>query len=159
MRVFLISKSHHKISRGGAYVDPDAAALVASSEKAIRPAPGFNGPGFLERRRGGKGTRIDSRAERSLGAQLLAPSDVGRCPPISRERLQSSRPAGTILPPASSLNDLIGQSQYFGRDCQPQSVGGLEIDEQQEFRRLLDRQVRRLGAFQDLIDMMRGAPE
>src|SRR5215475_10160308 len=67
--------------------------------------------------------------------------------------------AGTILPPAPSLNDLIGQSEYFGRDCQPQSVGGLEVDEQQEFRRLLDRQVGRLGAFQDLIDMMRGAPE
>src|SRR5215831_4860775 len=61
------------------------------------------------------------------------------------------------VPP--SLNDLIGQSKYFRRYCQPQSVGGLEVDEQQEFRRLLDRQVGRLGAFQDLIDMMRSAPE
>jgi len=45
MRVFLISKSHHKISRGGAYVDPDAAALVASIEKTIGPLPVLTGPG------------------------------------------------------------------------------------------------------------------
>jgi len=55
----------------------------------------------------------------------------------------------------TSVNDIIGQSEYFGWDCQPQRVGGLEVDEQQEFLRLLDRQVRRLGALQDLIDIIR----
>ena len=71
-----------------------------------------------------------------------------------------ARPSA-IEPVASmlSLDHLIGQSEYFGRDCPPQSVGGLEVDEQQEFRRLLDRQVGRLGAFQDLIYIIRSAPD
>jgi hypothetical protein len=35
----------------------------------------------------------------------------------------------------------------------PSGAGGLQIDDQLEYGRLLDRQISRLGAFQDLSDV------
>ena len=39
------------------------------------------------------------------------------------------------------------------RDRQPERLGGLEIDHQLEFGRLLDRKIGGLGAFKDLSDV------
>src|SRR5262249_43984791 len=50
------------------------------------------------------------------------------------------------------------QQKRFGY-TQPHCLGGLEIDNQLEFDRLLDRQVRRLGALQNLMRVRGAAPE
>ena len=49
--------------------------------------------------------------------------------------------------------------QQRRRDRQAEGLGGLEVDDQLELRRLLDGQVGGLGAFQDLVHVERGAPE
>ena len=44
-------------------------------------------------------------------------------------------------------------------NCQAERLGGLEIDDQLELGRLLDRQVGRLRPSQNLVDIVGGAPE
>ena len=39
----------------------------------------------------------------------------------------------------------------------PSAFGGLKVDDQFEFRRLLDQKVDRVGALQDLFDLVRQA--
>jgi hypothetical protein len=50
----------------------------------------------------------------------------------------------------SSLDHLIGAGKDRWRDCQAEGLGGLEIDDQLECCRLLDRQIGGLGAVEDL---------
>jgi hypothetical protein len=53
----------------------------------------------------------------------------------------------------SSLFDhVVGAQQKRFRDRQPECFRDLEVDDQLEFRRLLDRQVGRLRPAQNLID-------
>jgi hypothetical protein len=47
------------------------------------------------------------------------------------------------------LDHLIGCSQQRFRDGEAEGVGGLEVDDQIEFGRLLDRQVGRFLAFEN----------
>ena len=58
-----------------------------------------------------------------------------------------------------SLNYSIRPRQHVRRNRQADLLGGLEIDEELELRRLLDGHVGGLGAFQDLVDKVSGAPE
>jgi hypothetical protein len=44
------------------------------------------------------------------------------------------------------------------RNRDPQRLGGLQVDRELELGWLLDRQVARLGALQDLVDVAGGAP-
>jgi hypothetical protein len=46
----------------------------------------------------------------------------------------------------------ISPRQHIGWNGQSNLLGGFEIDDQLELRRLLDRQIGRLGALQDFID-------
>ena len=52
---------------------------------------------------------------------------------------------------ASLLDHLIRSRQHIGRDRQTNLLGRFEIDDQLELFRLLDREVRRFGAFQNLV--------
>jgi hypothetical protein len=56
------------------------------------------------------------------------------------------------------FNHLVGAQQKRLGDFQPQCLGGLEIDDQLEFGRLLNWQVGRFGAIEDLNDIEGGAP-
>src|SRR5438132_12018284 len=49
----------------------------------------------------------------------------------------------------SLLDDLVGTGEERSRHSEAERVGGLEIDDQLEFARLLDRQISRLGTLQD----------
>jgi hypothetical protein len=51
-----------------------------------------------------------------------------------------------------SLYDLIGAAEDRSRDRQAERPGSLEIDDKLEIGRLLDRQIGRLGALEDLSD-------
>src|SRR5216683_2561471 len=54
--------------------------------------------------------------------------------------------AGRVPP---LLDDLVGAGEDRWRDGEAESLGGREIDDQLECRRLLDRQISRLGTFED----------
>src|SRR5262245_7940450 len=58
-----------------------------------------------------------------------------------------------------SSDDFIRSHQHIGRDRQTDLLGGLEIDNQLELRRLLDWQIGGLGAFQNLVDISRCTPK
>src|SRR5215213_3759366 len=49
-----------------------------------------------------------------------------------------------------SLDDLVGLSEELLWDLKTQRPGGLEVDDQLEGGRLLDRHVRRIGTLEDL---------
>src|SRR5262249_118521 len=57
------------------------------------------------------------------------------------------------------FDHLIGEDVELRRDRYPESVGGLTIDHQVEFGRLLDRQVAGLCTLENLVDKRRGATE
>ena len=48
--------------------------------------------------------------------------------------------------------------QHLRRNRQADLLGGFQIDDQLELRRLLDGQIGGLGAFQNLVDEVSGAP-
>src|SRR5690242_3958034 len=49
-----------------------------------------------------------------------------------------------------SFNDLVGAGENRLRYCQSERLGGFQVDDQLEFRRLLEWQVSWLGALEDL---------
>jgi len=56
-------------------------------------------------------------------------------------------------------NNSIRPRQHIGRNCHADLLGGLEIDHELKLRRLFDGNVSGLGAFQNLVDKVSGAPE
>jgi hypothetical protein len=53
-----------------------------------------------------------------------------------------------------SFDDLIRAQQHRLRDREAERLRGLEVDHQLELRRLLDRKVGGLRAFEDLVDVL-----
>ena len=52
-----------------------------------------------------------------------------------------------------SLNHPVRPRQYIRRDCQADLLGGLEIDDELEFRWLLHREIGGLCAFKDFVNI------
>src|SRR5512138_1945661 len=57
----------------------------------------------------------------------------------------------------ASLDHSIRPRQHVGRNGETDLLGGFEIDDQLELRRLFDRKVSGFCAFQNLVDIDRGA--
>src|SRR2546428_3562917 len=57
------------------------------------------------------------------------------------------------------MDDLVGALQQRLGDPQTERLGGLQVDHQFELRGLLDWEVARLGALQDLVHKRGAAPE
>ena len=55
------------------------------------------------------------------------------------------------------LDDLVGEQEDRSWDGQAELAGGLQVDDEVELDRLLDRQVAGLGALQDAVDIVGGA--
>ena len=58
---------------------------------------------------------------------------------------------------APLLDDLIRPREHRRRDREAKGLRSFEVDDQLEFRRLLNGQVRGLNASQNLVDVLRGA--
>src|SRR5271165_1702060 len=88
---------------------------------------------------------------RQAAAKLYATSRMlDRIHPDARRLLGSkgreSRPDAAV----ASFDDLVGAGEDRLRHGEAERLGGVEIDDQLECRRLLDRQIGRLGALEDL---------
>src|SRR5215475_9256444 len=77
-------------------------------------------------------------------------------PTMRRARMTATAIDNTLMP---SLDDLLRPREQRRRDCQSESLGGSEVDNEFELRRLLDRQIGGFDAFQDLVHVGRSAPE
>ena len=55
-----------------------------------------------------------------------------------------------------SVDHLVGATKYAEREGEPKRLGGLHIDHQLDFRRLLHRQVGRLLTFENPADVDTG---
>src|SRR5437870_4164923 len=89
-------------------------------------------------------TRSDKPSGPRMGHDPLGPKG------LSAQKLTSS--FGLLHGRVFSFNDVVGSKQELLRYFQADGLGSLEIDRQVELGRLLDREVRRLTAFKDLID-------
>jgi hypothetical protein len=75
---------------------------------------------------------------------MLCPSVIGRFGPTR----DSCIAAKSFL-----FDHLVGAQQQRGRHGEAERFGRLHVDHELEFGRLLYRQIGRLGAFEDLIDV------
>jgi hypothetical protein len=69
-----------------------------------------------------------------------------------------------LMPPgsafaASSVDHIVGEGEQHRRHLNAERLGGLEVDDEVEFRGLLDGKIGRLGALQNLVDLDGGTPE
>src|SRR5215813_5925566 len=70
-------------------------------------------------------------------------------------------PAGKFHfePPFTSFDHLVGEGEQRRRNRQAERLGDLQIDDEIEFNRLLDRQIGRLRSAQNPVNITSGAPE
>jgi hypothetical protein len=59
---------------------------------------------------------------------------------------------------ALSFDDFIRPRQHVRRNCEANFFGRFQINDQFEFSRLLHRQIRRFGAFENFIHKVRSSP-
>src|SRR5215813_10487792 len=93
-----------------------------------------------------------SRPLSPVATQHSLPS--GRYPLLGPDLHRLDR---TSLRLAHSLDHFVRAQQRRGRQVEVECLGGLEVEDEFEFRRLLDRDVGGLGAFEDFVNERSGA--
>ena len=67
-------------------------------------------------------------------------------------------PAIAMFESHDSFDHLVGAEQHAPWDLEAERLGGLQVDDQLELGRLLERDVARLRALENLVDETRRAP-
>src|SRR5882762_6902649 len=141
-------------------------------ERESRPQPGveiMTAERPLERREGWFASAVAGRDV----SDMRSPRDCGLTATLSGRGASSasarSAAAGSSTalyadaepmsrdPLLRSFDDLIGTGQHRGRDCKPEELCRLQVDDQLEGSGLLHGQVRRLSALQNLVHEDGGA--
>src|SRR5215204_6488823 len=89
---------------------------------------------------------------------LVKTSLITTSPPSPRSAKSRSASSTSVRPPAASFDHLVGAREEGRWDSQVEHLRGLEIQDQLEFRGLLDRKVAGLGALENLVDNERHVP-
>src|SRR5882672_2018536 len=90
---------------------------------------------------------------------IVDPETIVRLPFLPARLPKGDRQHKSLLTqrPFSWMDHLIRTPQQRRRDREPEGLGGLEVDHQVELRGMLDREVRGLGALENLVNQPCGA--
>src|SRR6516165_5246491 len=136
---------------------------MPATDRSGPPPSGIQSPRFAPRH---------SRFHSAPGGTQRQPMQTRRTPRYRETRSPASSsaehgghaPRSSRRPPTASnrgasLDDLVGEVEHSWRNREAERPGGLQIDDQLERRRLLDRKIGRLHALEDLVDVRRRATE
>ena len=137
--------------------DPVGAGLVAS---LARPGGNVTGLTAQDADLGGKRLEFFLQVvpKGSRLALLIDESNPGTVL-IAKGTQAAAASLGLQLQPLGSLDHLIRPLQEPRGDREAEGLGGLEVDHELPLRRLFDREIGRLGAFQDFVDDGGGSAE
>src|SRR5215831_10062332 len=91
------------------------------------------------------------------GAKSKAPSARAMILFFISVSLSPATRRSTLATPPFSFDDPIRPHQHIRRDRQADLLGRFEIDNELELHWLFDREIGRLGAFEDFVDVNSGA--
>ena len=86
-----------------------------------------------------------------MPARGVVPARGPACP--ARGKRCATAGVTAMVAPAPAHDHLIGAGEHRLRNCQAKLLGRVEIDDQREPRRALDRQVGRLGTSENPADI------
>src|SRR5215218_9223165 len=129
------------------------AATSASDINGVQLTPSSGAPHMPRLRASG---RVAERFKAAVlkTARGASPSWV-RIPPLPPKQKLSVRPRLRDPPqtPAASFDHLVGAQEKLSRDFDAKRLGGLQVEHELEVGRRLDRQLARLCASEDAVDI------